>query len=108
MGGVNLNQEVSAKEISPCHMAMETQENTETKTPCSVCENTLHAWEKDTVFSPEKAFEIKTKSPCINTDLNIFSWDFEVPEKYVFAYSPPPEALAKAITPITKTVVLIV
>ena len=107
MGFFGVIQESFAQEIPPCHQAVAQEDKA--KEPCEMCETALEAWEKNAVTNIESLL-IKVTDIQFTTENLIQSFDIELkPLAGVYEfYYPPPDVIYKAVTPKTKTIVLLV
>ena len=107
MGFMGMVQESMAAQPSPCHQ--EVAQEDEAKEPCEMCETALEAWEENAVTSVENVL-VKVTDIQFATESLVQSFDVELkPLAGVYeAYYPPPDVVYKAVTPTTKTIVLLV
>jgi hypothetical protein len=106
IGALSLVQTTLAAPLAPCHQEM-VQEN-QTKAPCDVCDTAMTAWEQDAISTAEVLLAPPTGQE-VTLVKNLPSVTFEI-KSFVgiyTAYNPPPRVLLNAVTPITKTIVLL-
>jgi hypothetical protein len=97
------NAQAAAK--SPCHQQVEAPES-KNSAPCKMCETALDSLDNDGVFVAENSDQ--NNQPVLQKPVitNIFEEKtLEVVINYQ-TYNPPPDALIKSVTPITKTIIL--
>lgn len=106
MGLFGVVQDSFAADMPPCHQEM-TQEN-EAKEPCEMCETALEAWEENAVANSDIQ-TVKVTELSFVTDIiaENFALELKPLEGVYQAYYPPPQVLLKAVTPNTKTIVLL-
>lgn len=97
-------QEVSAQELPPCHQAAAAEENT---SGCDMCQTALEAWEEKAVPVEEIITEIPEPQLFSTLSSPTFIFVSKLPTSLYLSYSPPPQAALKAVTPNTKTIVLL-
>ena len=106
MGLFGIIQEALASGPAPCHQEAAVDEND--LAPCEMCKTALEAWEENAVTSSEDIFSQITNfevsiEPTLQ-DLFILA----KPSAGIYTtYYPPPQALLKAVTPNTKTTVIL-
>ena len=106
VGFFGLMQDSFAEELPPCHQEMAQED--QTQTPCEMCETALEAWEENAVAVTETVITNQTESEvAIDVIVENFTFELKPFEGVYQAYYPPPQALLKAVTPITKTIVLL-
>lgn len=99
-------QESFAGTQMPCHQEMTTEK--ETQPPCDMCETSLETWEEKAVIHSDLQ-----NNPVVEFDSVIpkriedFSFQLKRIDTLYEAYYPPPMVLLKAVTPNTKTIVLL-
>lgn len=107
MGFFGMMENVSAEIKSPCHQEV-AQEKEKTKTACEMCETALEAWEENAVATSESTLSKVTEfSFAVDTMAETFAFELKPLEGVYQAYYPPPQVLLKAVTPNTKTIVLL-
>ena len=96
---------ISAAPMSPCHEMVQTSK--ESQEPCEMCETALTAWETNAVSTAEIELTQGTDFESAG-EVMVQTFVFELkPFQGIYqAYYPPPQVLLKAVTPITKTIVL--
>ena len=105
MGVFGFIQESFAQEVSPCHQEV-VEEDTKGD-ECDMCEIALDTWEEDALevveIQVEDVLEVVFILPHVHDDFVVTT----PLEGLYHAYYPPPEVLLKAVTPNTKTIVLL-
>lgn len=106
MGLFGVIQDSFAADTPPCHQ--EIVQEDKTQSPCEMCEIALEAWEENAIATSE-AVLIKTSELEFVVDTIVQNFEFKLkPFEGIYqAYYPPPQVLLKAVTPITKTIVLL-
>ena len=106
MGLFGVIQDSFAADIPPCHQ--EVVQEDEAKEPCEMCEMALEAWEENAVATSDIQ-TVKVTELTFVTDnvLENFVLELKPLEGVYQAYYPPPQVLLKAVTPNTKTIVLL-
>lgn len=105
MGFFGLVQNPVVANPSPCHQNVSQEETTE---PCETCETALDAWEENVVAASE--VELKNAPDGtfgVGSITKYFIFESKPLEDFYQAYYPPPRVLIKAVTPNTKTIVLL-
>lgn len=110
--GVVMSMPVSAQENidSPCHVQNEIKADSKKITdtsPCSMCETALESLDVEGVFSFQSLEDAEQK---ISLPLVAIP-DLMIPLKIFLRYDtyyPPPIVVWKSVTPLTKTIVLVV
>lgn len=94
------------QEMPPCHQEV-AQEDKATE-PCEMCEMALEAWEENAVANSDIQ-TVKVTELIFVTDIIAENFVLELKplEGAYLAYYPPPQVLLKAVTPNTKTIVLL-
>jgi|GEM_PF-5917594 len=106
MGLFGLIQDSFAEELPPCHQEMVQEDKAQE--PCEMCETALEAWEENAVATSEITFTTVTEfSYAIDSIVESFVFELKPLEGFYQAYYPPPQVLLKAVTPNTKTIVLL-
>lgn len=106
MGLFGVIEDAFASEMrSPCHQEMAQDEATQV--PCETCETAMEAWEENAVATQETTLT-KVEPPLLATERLVENFVFVLKpfEGMYQAYYPPPLVALKAVTPITKTIVL--
>jgi len=106
MGLFGAIQESFAEKQSPCHQ--EVAQEGKTQAPCEMCKTALAAWEENAIEASAVEL-IKVPNFTFAIDILVESFIFELsPSVGVYKiYYPPPQVLLKAVTPNTKTIVLL-
>lgn len=107
MGFLGTSKTAVAMPMLPCHQAMEKQSNrTE---PCEMCGIVLANWSEQAVATMDiKSAPTKDLTAVITHFEPDSAMVLELLPRNYQAYYPPPQVLLKAVTPTTKTIVLIV
>lgn len=108
MGIFSVIDSVTASVNMPCHVQVEST-NKKNIEPCQMCETALDSLDMDGVFALEVSdsnylenfLADDSAAEPIKTKINLSLDNYQV-------YYPPPDVLVKSVTPITKTIVLIV
>jgi len=104
MGGM-MTGEVSAEKPSPCHQ--EVSKKDMTSSPCETCKDALEVWEEEMVSASDTIQEKTVESILsVASVVEIFNFKLNLIGVYQ-TYYPPPQVLLKAVTPNTKTIVLL-
>ena len=100
-------QESKASYIeNPCHKEFAQKE--EKKDLCDVCDIALDAWEEDGVDNSEvKLIEVSEFTLLSSDIVENFISKSKPLEGIYHTYYPPPQVLLKAVTPNTKTIVIL-
>jgi len=106
MGLFGVVQDSFAADMPPCHQ--EVVQEDEAKEPCEMCEMALEAWEENAVANSDVQI-VKVTELSFVTDIITENFVLELkPLEGIYqAYYPPPQVLLKAVTPNTKTIVLL-
>ena len=106
MGFFGMMQESMAAQPSPCHQ--EIVQEDEAKEPCEMCETALEAWEENAVASSDvQIIKVTELTFTVDSITKEFVLELKPLEGIYQAYYPPPQVLLKAVTPNTKTIVLL-
>jgi len=106
MGLFGIIQDSFASELAPCHQEVVQEDKTEA--PCDMCETALEAWEEEAVATAEvELTKITDFDFTVDSVIESFTFELKPLEGIYQAYYPPPQVLLKAVTPNTKTVVLL-
>jgi len=106
MGLFGLIQDSFAEELPPCHQEMVQEDKAQE--PCEMCETALTAWEENAVAASESTLSKVTEFTLgVDSIVEIFAFELKPLEGVYEAYYPPPQVLLKAVTPNTKTIVLL-
>lgn len=106
MGVFGLIQDSYAKALSPCHQ--EVVQTGKAQEPCDMCETALKTWEEKAVTTAEvKSANTTELTFALASLTENFALELKPLEGIYQAYYPPPQVLLKAVTPNTKTVVLL-
>lgn len=106
VGLFGLMQDSFAADMPPCHQEM-VQED-EANEPCEMCETAMEAWEENAVAASETVLTKTSELEfAVGTILQNFEFELKPFEGVYQAYYPPPQVLLKAVTPNTKTIVLL-
>ena len=94
------------KDSNPCHQ--EIVQEDEAKDPCEMCETALEAWEENAVASSDvQIIKVTELTFTVDNITENFSLELKPLKGTYQAYYPPPQVLLKAVTPNTKTIVLL-
>ncbi len=92
---------------SPCHQEIENVA-ADPKPSCDVCETALESLEQRVVFNTEIT-ELEKTALVVFSDQILENFDRQKPLMGIYqAYYPPPQVGLKAVTPITKTIILLI
>ena len=96
---------ISAAPMSPCHEMVQTSK--ESQEPCEMCEVSYDAWNEETVNPSNLCVAEEITTSLLPEPLEFVpTFKTRSLKSLGFAYSPPPMVALKAVTPITKTIVL--
>lgn len=106
MGVFDLVQASATEKAPPCHQ--EVQASDVEEKPCDMCETATNTLDQNAIAVSEVTIKEITE---ISSDIIQKNPEFfiNIPplEGFYHSYSPPPQALLKAVTPNTKTVVIL-
>lgn len=106
MGLFGIVPNVLAEALPPCHQKM--AQTASTQGACETCQTALTAWDTKAVATSKVTLtEVTERALDVDSLVETFALNLQPLAGIYEAYYPPPQVLLKAVTPNTKTIVLL-